>query len=159
MNKLELLDYLSHCSIEFGIFDNNGNQSVNGIIYNTDDTITQKKLKVRDIMYMTEYGTITIPGKRILEKTSLYASRRLKEETENLIREIFEKDLDKSYIETVLKRLCLEIRDYIRNYMIVSVEKTNRLGSLIGLDEDQNKYIYDMMDLSKYIECKLKIQN
>ena len=158
MNNLELLDFLNKCSIEFGIFDGNGQKIIDATVYNTDDTKETKPMKVRDIMYLTEYGTITIPGKRVLEKSLLYIKRLLKEEISKLIVEIFEKNINESYIISVYERICLQVRDYIKNYMIALVGKTNRLSGILGT-EDQNRYVLDMFELSKYIECKLKIRN
>lgn len=159
MNELELLDYLSKCSIEYGILDSNGERLVKATIYNTDNTTTVTKLKIKDIMYYTEYGTLTIPGKRIFQKTSLYIKRLMKEEYKKLVTDIFTKNISKTYITNQLNQLCLKVKNYIRNYMITFIAKANRLGSIIHEDEDENKYIYDMIDLSKYIECRLKIQN
>lgn len=158
MNNLDLLEYLNKCSIEFGIFDGNGQKIIDATVYNTDDTKETKPMKVRDIMYLTEYGTITIPGKRVLEKSLLYIKRLLKEEISKLIVEIFEKNINESYIISVYERICLQVRDYIKNYMIALVGKTNRLSGILGTD-DQNRYVLDMFELSKYIECKLKIRN
>ncbi len=158
MNNLELLDFLNKCSIEFGIFDGNGQKIINATVYNTDDTTETKPMKVRDIMYLTEYGTITIPGKRILEKSLLYIKRLLKEEISKLIVEIFEKNINESYIISVYQRICLQVRDYIKNYMIALVGKTNKLSGLLGT-QDTNRYLLDMFELSKYIECQLKIGN
>lgn len=158
MNNLDLLEYLNKCSIEFGIFDGNGQKIIDATVYNTDDTKETKPMKVRDIMYLTEYGTITIPGKRVLEKSLLYIKRLLKEEISKLIVEIFEKNINESYIISVYERICLQVRDYVRNYMIALVGKTNKLSGILGTD-DQNRYVLDMFELSKYIECKLKIRN
>lgn len=158
MNNLDLLEYLNKCSIEFGIFDGNGQKIIDATVYNTDDTKEIKPMKVRDIMYLTEYGTITIPGKRVLEKSLLYIKRLLKEEISKLVVEIFEKNINESYIISVYERICLQVRDYIKNYMIALVGKTNRLSGILGTD-DQNRYVLDMFELSKYIECKLKIRN
>lgn len=159
MINLQLLGYIQRYTIEFGIFDGNGQKVVEANIYNTDNTVTTTPMKVADIMYLTEYGSISVPGKRVLEKSLLYIKRLLKEELTKMIIEIFEGKSDEGKIKSSFEIICLKIRDYVKNYMIATITKTNRLGAIINKDKDDNQYFYNLFDLSKYVECKLKIQN
>lgn len=157
--EIELLDFLSKCSIEFGILDGEGNISVQVNILNTDNTITQQEMKVRDIMYFTEYGTITIPGKFILEKSLLPINNILDQEISLLIDEIFKGDKSEDYIITYMNRVCIKIQDYVRNYMLTYIQRNNVLGQIIHSDTDENRYLYNLIDLSKYIRCTAKFEN
>ena len=67
--EIDLLHYLDKLTIEFGILDSEGNLILNVDLMDADNNITTYPMKVRDIMYFTEYGTISIPGRFILEKS------------------------------------------------------------------------------------------
>ena len=157
--NFDLLKFLSKCSIEFGILNGEGEKLIDVDILNTDDTITTTKLKVADIMYFTEYGTVTIPGKHLLEKSLLYIRQLLNRELEILIPSI----LDGKETETSIRRrfynICLRIQDYVRNYMATYISNNNRLGNIINEGKDENKYIFDLSKLSKYIRCVPKFEN
>ena len=135
--EIDLLEFLSKCSFEFGILDSMGEQVVNVNVHNTDDTITVEKMKLKDVMYFTEYGTITIPGKFILEKSLLYINQLLDKELDKLIDEIFEKDITEDYIRKQMERIALNIQDYVRNYIGSYSTNNNRLGQIIHADEDK----------------------
>lgn len=158
-NEIDLLNFLSKCSFEFGILDSVGEQVVDVNVRNTDDTITTTKMKIRDVMYFTEYGTVTIPGKFILEKSLLYINRLLDKELDKMIDEIFEKEITEEYLLTQMERIALNIQDYIRNYIGSYSTNNNRLGQILNIDEDENRYLYNLIDLKKYITCIVKIKN
>ena len=157
--ELELVEYIGKFSFEFGILDSQGELKLDVNILNTDLTTTIKKMKVRDIMYFTEYGTLTIPGKRVLEKSALYINNLLDLEINKLIDEIFQTQIDEGYIRSQMERIAIKIKDYVRNYMELLIKKTNKLGVLLHKDTDNNRYLYNLADLSKYIECKLIFRN
>lgn len=157
--ELKLLDYLTKWEIEFGILDAEGQQQVQVNILNTDDTVTTTKMKVRDVMYFTEYGTITIPGKFILEKSLLYIDRLINESLNNTIDDIFNKVASYNSIERDFNNLCLKIQNYIRNSMIIYITKTNQLGQIFNEGKDENKYLFDLFKLKDYIRCVAIFKN
>ena len=157
--SLELLNYLSTCSIHYGILDSEGNKVVEVNILNTDNTITTKEMKVADVMYFTEYGTITIPGKYILQKTTTTIKRMIKEKIEEIVRDIFKEEKTPTYIQNQMNQLCLNIQDLIRNNMITYVKNSNKLGQIIHKDVDDNKYLYDLFELRNYIRCIAKFEH
>ena len=157
--ELELLDYLTKWQIEFGVLDAEGQQQVEVNILNTDNSISITQMKVRDVMYFTEYGTITIPGKFILEKSLLYINRILDEELSNMVDSIFKGEATLSSIERMYDEICLKIQDYVRNNMIIYITKTNQLGQIFNEGRDDNKYLYDLIELRKYIKCVAVFKN
>ena len=154
MNEFELLESLSKYTIEFGIFDAEGNQVANVDILNTDDSITTILMKVSEIMYLTEYGTMTIPGTFVLDKSLYQIDGFLTNELEKIVDDIFdEKIKSENDINNRFDILCLRIEDRVKNYMQVIITNTNKLSNIIN-EKDDNKYLYDMNKLSKYIKCR-----
>lgn len=157
--EIDLLHYLDKLTIEFGILDSEGNLVLNVDLMDADNNITTHPMKVRDIMYFTEYGTISIPGRFILEKSLQNINQLLDRELNQLTGEILEGGKDKSYIHNYIDRICLKIQNLVRNYMISYAQNNNRLGKIIHPDTDDNKYIFDLNELSKYIRCIGKFEN
>lgn len=155
MTDIELLDSLSQYYFKFGIFTAEGQQEVNVDVINTDDTTTTIPMKIADIMYFTEYGTITIPGQHVFEKSTYYINYLLSEELSKLVDRILTNDItNETEIETILRALAIKVEQYIKSYMMSLIKKNNRLGSIIN-NKDSNKYIYNLNNLSKYVKCGL----
>lgn len=153
MNDIKLLDNLSHYYFKLGIFTSEGNQSVDVNILNTNNTLTKVSMKIADVMFFTENGTITIPGQHILDKSLFYINKLLNEELSKIVDKILIGNSNLTEIESTLHRIANNVEIYIKNYMIKTIEKNNRLGSIINEDKDSNKYIYNLENLSKYIKC------
>lgn len=155
MNNIKLLDSLSHYYFQFGIFTTEGQQKVDINVLNTDNTTSKISMKIADVMYFTEYGTITIPGQYILDKSLLYINRLLTEQLSKLVDKILTGNSNQTDIENTLRIIALNTENYIRNYMRYVVKNNNKLGFIINKDVDSNKYIYDLTKLSKYLKCTL----
>lgn len=158
-NNIELLDYLSNCSIEFGILDDFNQTLVNVNIKNTDNTITSTKMKLGDVMYYTEYGTLTIPGKFILEKITPEVENILEKGISEIIDVIIEEDQNVNFIKDSLNKICLKIEDKVKNYIVLYSKQHDTLGRIIYKDSAQNNYLYDLEALSKYIKCRPIFEN
>lgn len=155
MTDIQLLDSLSQYYFKFGIFTSEGQKTVDVDILNTDDTTTKVSMKIADIMFFTENGTISIPGQYILDKSLLYINRLLTEELSPLVDKILTGNSSEGEIENTLRRIALNVENYIRNYMQSVIQNNNRLGSIINEGADSNKYIYNLNELSKYLRCTL----
>ena len=158
-NVIDLLDYLSRWRLEFGILDSDREITVEVNILNTDNKINIRKMKLKDVMFFTEYGTITIPGKFILEKSLVLVNKLIDIRIGKLIDDIFEEDKNETYIQNQMNRLALNIQDLVRNTMISYIKHTNRLGEIIHKGEDENKYLYDLIKLKNYVRCVAKFEN
>lgn len=157
--NFDLLKFLSSCSIEYGILDGDGEQKVNVNILNTDNTVTETKMKVKDVMFFTEYGTITIPGRFILEKLAPEVDQIINHDLDQILDDILYKEENRNSIRNKIDRLCLKIQDRIRQRLETYIKETNTLGSIIHPGKDDNKYIYNLLDLRKYIKCRAKFRN
>lgn len=158
-NEIELLDYLSKFSIEFGILDDTSSQKVIVNILNTDGTTTEMAMTVGDLMYFTEYGTAIIPGRFILEKILPQIERLLDREISLIVDGIFQKQISTDYIKNQIGIICLKIKDKVKNYMKSYTKNLNQLGDIINEGEDENKYLYSLEKLSEYIKCEPKFKN
>lgn len=157
--NIDVLDFISSCSFEYGILNEDGDQVVEVNIYNTDNTITTTKMKVKEVMFFTEYGTITIPGKFILEKVTPIIQQFLDLKLSNLIDRVLEKEITISEVRSELQRIALEIQSRIQQYLTNYIVDTNVLGDIIHPGKDDNRYIYNLLDLKKYIKCKVIFKN
>ena len=157
--EIDLLNFLSKVVIEFGILDSEGQLIVNVDLTDSENNLTSIPMTVRDIMYFTEYGTISIPGRFILEKSLVNINKLLDRELNKLTNDILEGDKTESYVRNYVNEICLKIQNLVRNYMISFVKNNNRLGEIIHSDKDENKYIYSLNELSKYIRCIAKFEN
>ena len=153
--NLDGFGILNQYAIEFGIFQEDGNALIDVNILELDDTTTLQKINVADIMYFTEMGTITIPGKHLLEKSIGYINHALEETLDSITDDIFLND-NRNIVEK-LNSLCNRIESYVKSLFVNEIKKTNKLGVLLN-QKDENKYFYDLKDLSKYIKCKLLIK-
>ena len=70
--NIDNLKILNKFQIIFGIFQEDGSKVVEVNVLNLDDTTSTTKMTIADIMYMTEYGTIVLPGRHILDRCLEY---------------------------------------------------------------------------------------
>lgn len=154
MFNLDLLESLSNYYIEFGIFTSEGMQTVN-IPVSSEDKDTIMQMKIGDIMYFTEYGTLSLPGTFVLEKSLYQINYLLNESLSDLVDRILEEKIqNESEIDSYFQELCLKIQTLVQNYIRSIIQNNNKLDNLLNVDNTDNKYIYDLDKLSDYIKCK-----
>ena len=158
-NEIELLEYLSQWEFTFGILDSDSQRLIEITILNTDNTQTTQIMKLGDIMYFTEYGTVTIPGKYILEKSLTLLNPVMDKKIGEIVEDILEERADRKTIEKDLKKLAFRLETILRNYIVGLVDKTNKIGSILYQDKDDNRYLYSLEKLSKYIKCEARFKN
>lgn len=152
--NISALKLINRYIIEFGIFQEDGTKIVEVNILNTDDTKTKIEMQIADIIYFTEKGTITIPGKYILEKALNYSNFQLNIFLDNLLNRIIYENIDETSIDNEFNKFAIEFENYVKNLFLSTIQQTNVLGALID-QKDENKYLYDLNKLSKYIKCKI----
>lgn len=154
MDELILLSTLSDYSIEFGIFTSEGLQTID-VDITGENSIETIKMKIADIMYFTEYGTLSLPGTFVLEKSLNYIDNTLDTEFSNLIEQILNGKI-KSVLEidNFFDRLCLKLENMIQGFVKSMIENNNKLDNILNVDNIKNKYIWDLNKLSTYIKCK-----
>lgn len=158
MDEIKLLESLSKYYIEIGIFTAEGMKTVN-IPVISSDTNTSIQMKIADIMYFTEYGTISIPGTFVLEKSLVQINNLLNDEISRITDEILLGNFKNlSDIDSQFEILCFKIENIIQGYMRSMIQNQNVLSRILEKD-NENKYLYDLDELSKYIKCRYFTEN
>lgn len=156
-DEIELLEWLSRYSLEFGILDEDG-ETLIPIVSKTEEEETRTSMKTKDAMYFTEYGTFSIPGRFLLDKCLPLVNLSFDAALEKLSEEILEGRKDKAYIDVRMKEIALRIQDIVRNYVFSYPEKENVIGKILGKEGETTKEICDLKELSKRIKCKAKFK-
>ena len=151
LNKLKFI--LKTHQFKIGVFEEDEFKIVEVDILNTDNTITKHKMTVKDVMYFTEYGTMTIPGKHILRKTKLLLKPFIKNCEIEIIRNYaMGKVNDKNLIDEInIQRL--KIQSKAQEYFSLYINDHNEISSILNI-ADTNKYLYDLNKLKQFIKCK-----
>lgn len=153
--ELELLDSLEKYEIVLGIATAQGMQTVLVEGTDPDGTVFSVPMKVADVMYFTEYGTITIPGRRVLEKSLAYASGLVNEYLSNIVDKILSGPWTEAQTEAMLRECCQKIGSTTKSIVATLGQNVGRLSGLLG-QQDENKYLFDANELSKYVSCTLR---
>lgn len=151
---VDRLNILNKYSIEFGIFQEDGQKVVEVDVLNTDETTTKVEMTIGEIMYFTEYGTIMIPGKYILEKSLNYINTYIDVVLDDITTKILIDDISDNEIENIFKKFILKFENYVKSLFISYIKSNNIINNILG-NNQQQKYVYDLRKLSKYIKCKL----
>lgn len=150
-DKLQLLEKFE---IKFGIFQEDGSKVVEVNVLNTDDTTSTAKMTIADIMYFTEKGTVVLPGRYILEKCLNHVNNQLDIVLDEIVTTIVEKDIEETDIFNRLQAFAISLENYIKSVFISTIHNVNNLGTLLN-QKDENKYLYDLRNLQKYVKCKV----
>lgn len=151
---VDRLNILNKYSIEFGIFQEDGQKVVEVDVLNTDETTTKVEMTIGEIMYFTEYGTIMIPGKYILEKSLNYINTYIDVVLDDITTKILVDNISDNEIENIFKEFILKFENYVKSLFISYIKSNNIINNILG-NNQQQKYVYDLRKLSKYIKCKL----
>ncbi|MCI6330178.1 MAG: hypothetical protein MR775_05080 [Erysipelotrichaceae bacterium] len=152
--NIDKLNILNKFRIEFGIFQEDGTKVVDVDVLNTDETTSTTQMSIADIMYFTETGTMMLPGRHILDKCLIYINDRLDSVLDIIITDILERDISENEIQSKLTEFVIEIEYYVKAVFIATIHNVNNLGTLLNQD-DENRYLYDLKKLQKYVKCKL----
>lgn len=153
--NLNLIKELSKYKLEFGLFEEDSIKKVKVKVLNTDDTITNIDMELGDVMYFTENGTMTIPGKHILDRCLNEFNQMISNFYEDLIYDILnETILDESSLVLRLTEFSLKLQALVQVRFMTFAEENNIVGTILQ-QKDGNKYIYSIKSLSKYIKCKV----
>lgn len=153
--NLNLINSLKNYKLEFGLFEEDSIKKVKVKVLNTDDTITNIDMELGDVMYFTENGTMTIPGKHILDRCLSEFNQMIIDFYENLTYDILnESILDESSLVLKLNEFSLKLQALVQSRFLTFAEENNIVGTILQ-QKDGNKYIYSIKNLSKYIKCKV----
>lgn len=159
-NELDLLKTVGKYAIKFGILSEDEDKKETVTLYNLDETVNKVEMSVRDIMYFTENGTITIPSKSILNTIYKKIDIPVSIVLQNIVDDIFSGSLtNEGEIDARFRSLVNDINStYIRQGINDAISNDNFIENLID-GSSKNKSIFDLNRLSKYIKCELIIKN
>ncbi len=152
VEKVKLISILNQYYIEFGVLQEDEYIKLNVNILNTDDTISQVEMSVKDIVYFTENGTVTIPGKHILSKLLYLIDFRIDKMLNEIVDGVFEDSWTENYIEAKLQELEAHLQIYIR--AMIRSELAGSVNTLLGT-KNENEYYYNFDVLERFIKCKI----
>lgn len=149
-NQILTFQSLGDYLLEFGVFEEDSWKRVRVNILNADSTTTIIDMSIGEIMYFTEYGTLTIPAKPILEIILGWVNNQLDLIIDTIFDGVFNKNWTKNDIEEELNIFIIRANTYIKGF-VKTFDDNNFLSNLLG----NNKELYNLIDLSKYINIKL----
>lgn len=154
-DEIDLLRYLSCWSFEFGILDQDGETPIKVFSFGSDGTKEEHSMKASEAMSLVEYGTVSRPGRFLLDKCLFRAKKILDNELGRLCDEILEGKQTEGGIEIRVREIALRLQDSFRNYVSSYPDKIAVLSVL----EDENGETQDTCDLreiAKRIRCVAK---
>ena len=159
--KLEVLKVLENTKLQFGIFDEDGSQEVKYITYDLDgNEIGEESTTLRDIMYLTEKGTIVLPAYRILERIMGMIQETIEPYIDNIIHKVMAEDGTAQDIKIEMEKYA----DYVNMHIISSVidsiiaEQNNITNILEDTEKTSVKAVYSLKTLKKFIKCKFFLE-
>ena len=106
-------------------------------------------------MFFTEYGTIKLPGYRILEKSLFYINNIFTNDISKLTDKILENLVSEQTLEKELKNIEVKLENLIKNYINSLLNDYLRINKILNVKEPKYIYIFDIKELNKYIKCKI----
>lgn len=152
--QIAIFETVSKYTIEYGIMPEDGSKMLSVSVLNTDDTLTTTKLSVEDVMYLTEYGTMTIPARFILKKAYQMIDFNLDVFLERVLSGVFQYNWSASMVEIEFNNLAQVLENSLRSSLDIIVGSNATLSKLLKI-EDENKYLYDLKQLKQYIKVKV----
>lgn len=152
--QIAQLKALEKYVIEFGIMTDVGTQILEVNIFNTDDTISKMDMFVGDILWLTEYGTMTIPARPVLEKIKLWILRKIPYILDDIVDGIMYENWSNMDIQHKFIEFEFQINSEIKNIFDGVLKSNNTLADLLDVD-DENRYLVSFDILKNYISCRI----
>lgn len=150
--QLDLIKTLEQYEIELGLFKD-GEYIRVGVLHG-DGSKTEYQIPVEDIVYMSEYGTISFPGTHMLQYLFYWIETQFTERLEKIWDGVFERHWTETNIEAEMNSFELFINGFIQSYissqikeMTFLADKTNQKGLI--------DFPIDLSLLKNYISCKI----
>ena len=103
-------------------------------------------------MYLTEYGTMTIPARFILKKAYQMIDFNLDVFLEKkVLSGVFQYNWSASMVEELSLIIWLKVLENSLSSLDIIVGSNATLSKLLKI-EDENKYLYDLKQLKQYIK-------
>lgn len=152
---ISLIEDLETVSFEIGVFEEDSGKEETASIINLDGTVTNIQLTLGEIMYFTEYGTISVPGKNLLKNIIDLLMEKLNDYLQDITTRILEGNVTSSsellsYMEIWLTEINYDIIPRAFNNTVATLNNINNI-----IEKEDSNYIYDISKLSRYIKCKI----
>lgn len=152
--QLSIIDELNNYYIEFGILTEDEFKMVEVNVLNTDDTITKILMSIHDVMYLTEYGTLTIPARSVLQLALAWVTSELDGLIDKICDNVFNYNWTIYDIDSEMEKFAIKVKFHIQYEMETMIRSAANLASLIN-QKDENKYLFDLNKLKNYIKCRI----
>jgi len=152
VNKVDIVKLLNNYYIVFGILEEDKYREIKIDILNPDESISQALMSVGDVMYLTETGTITLPGKHILQRLLYEIDYKVNQIINEIIDNIFNNNWSEMQIDSKMEELELHLQEYIKSR--IRGEINGNISTLLGIKNDK-EYLYNYQELERYIKCKV----
>ena len=149
------LAVISRYSIEYGVLTENGLKTVTVSILNTDNTISTTEMQIKDVMYFTENGTITLPAQHIFEKVSIGIDQLINNTLSDLIEQALENNISEVEIDATFKQLEFKITNYLQTEYQNKISNINKLNTILYKNTNNQQFLYNPSELKKYLTCKI----
>lgn len=156
-NLEKKLSYLKKIKISFGIQEEIGDKVEKVKIFNLDGSTTESEMTLSDIMFFTEHGTVTLPAQRVLERIC----NKIKFDLQTTFPEFVRLMVREDYQEEDIRNWWILYNDNKINHFIIPnaiteiLSSNNYLSGIIGEEETEQHYTYDLKKLGKYIKSKI----
>lgn len=153
ITDLETLGELEKYYIIFGVLEEDKYHDIKINILNPDETISKATMTVGDVMYLTEYGTVVLPGKHILDRTLYYVNYKLDNMLNEILDGVFKNHWDKGELDSKMQEFSIQLQEFVRAKIESEVENRG-MDALLGI-KDSKEYLYNLNKLKQYIHCKI----
>ena len=154
-NELEVLNLLNKYELQLGIFDSEGSKKININIIDIDNIEKEIKMSVKDIMFFTEYGTIKLPGYRILEKSLFYINNIFTNDISKLTDKILENLVSEQTLEKELKDIEVKLENLIKNYINSLLNDYLRINKILNRLYSSSFFFFVVKNASEIVAIKV----
>ena len=150
--QLDLIKSLEHYEVELGILKEN--QFVTVAIYHGNGNTETFNVPIEDIVYMSEYGTLSFPGTHILQYLLWWTDTQLTERLNKIIDYILERDWTEDDIEIEMYNLESFINNFIKGYIAGQIKEMTFLADKTN-QQGLTDFPVDISLLKNYVQCKI----
>lgn len=150
--QLDLIKSLEHYEVELGILKEN--QFVTVAISHGSGNTETFNVPIEDIVYMSEYGTLSFPGTHILQYLLWWIDTQLTERLNKIIDYILERDWTENDIDIEMYNLESFINNFIKGYIAGQIKEMTFLADKTN-QQGLTDFPVDISLLKNYIQCKI----
>lgn len=150
--QLDLIKSLEHYEVELGILKEN--QFVTVAISHGNGNTETFNVPIEDIVYMSEYGTLSFPGTHILQYLLWWTDTQLTERLNKIIDYILERDWTEDDIKIEMYNLESFVNNFIKGYIASQIKEMTFLADKTN-QQGLTDFPVDISLLKNYVQCKI----